>query len=105
MLQSAERPSPASVAGLATTSCALILAQLTLGAGIGMLISALFDFILATVTDEAGSASGILNASQQLTGAIGVAIIGAVFFTTLSHAGYVIAIGHCLLSELATTPA
>ena len=40
-----------------------------------MLISPLFDFILASVNDhEVGSASGVLNAVQQLASAIGVAV-------------------------------
>jgi EmrB/QacA subfamily drug resistance transporter len=94
-----------AVHGLSTSSLSLIAPQLLLGAGIGMLISPLFDFILASVTDrEAGSASGVLNATQQLAGALGVAIMGTVFFSTLSHAGYVSAISRCLLVELATTP-
>ena len=72
--------------GLATSSAELIPAQLVLGAGIGMLISPLFDFILASVRDhEVGSASGVLNAVQQLAGAIGVAAIGSIFFSTLSR--------------------
>jgi EmrB/QacA subfamily drug resistance transporter len=91
--------------GLATTSADLIPSQLVLGAGIGMLISTLFDFILASVNDtEAGSASGVLNAGQQLAGAVGVAVMGTVFFSTLSHAGFVTAMSHCLLVELASTP-
>jgi len=45
-----------------------------------MLISPLVDFILASVRDhETGSASGVLNAVQQLASAIGVAAIGSVF--------------------------
>jgi hypothetical protein len=51
-----------------------------------------------------GSASGELNAVQQLAGAIGVAAIGTVFFTTLSHSGYVVALSRCLLVEMATMP-
>ena len=70
-----------------------------------MLISPLFDFILASVTDdEAGSASGVLNSVQQLAGAIGVAVIGTVFFSTLTGQGFVAAINHCLIIELATAP-
>jgi EmrB/QacA subfamily drug resistance transporter len=91
--------------GLHTSTVDLILPQLLVGAGIGMLISPLFDFILASVTDdEVGSASGVLNAMQQLAGAIGIAVIGTIFFTTLGHAGFVTAINRCLLVELATTP-
>jgi MFS family permease len=87
--------------GLATSSADLIPAQLVLGVGIGMLISPLFDFILASVGDhEVGSASGVLNAVQQLASAIGVAAIGTVFFSALSHSGFVAAITECLKIEL-----
>jgi EmrB/QacA subfamily drug resistance transporter len=91
--------------GLDTTSVMMIGPQLTVGLGLGMLISPLFDFILASVTDEeVGSASGVLNAVQQLAGAVGVAGIGTIFFTTLAHHGFVTALTRCLLVELATTP-
>jgi EmrB/QacA subfamily drug resistance transporter len=87
--------------GLATSSAELIPAQLVLGVGIGMAISPLFDFILASVGDhEVGSASGVLNAVQQLASAIGVAAIGTVFFSTLGHSGFVAAISQCLRIEL-----
>jgi hypothetical protein len=87
--------------GLATSSAELIPAQLTLGAGIGMLISPLFGFILASVGDhEVGSASGVLNATQQLASAIGVAAIGTVFFSTLNRSGFTAAIRQCLVIEL-----
>jgi hypothetical protein len=70
-----------------------------------MLISPLFDFILASVADrEVGSAAGVLNAVQQLAGALGVAVLGTIFFTTLGHSGFVSAMGRCLSVELATTP-
>ena len=91
--------------GLHTESLMLVAPQLLVGAGIGMLISPLFDFILASVTDrEVGSASGVLNALQQLAGAVGVAAIGTVFFTTLTHHGFVAAINRCIEWELATVP-
>jgi EmrB/QacA subfamily drug resistance transporter len=91
--------------GLHTSSASLIPAQLVVGLGLGMLISPLFDFILASVTDEeVGSASGVLNAVQQLAGAVGVAAIGTVFFSVLGHAGFVAAVNRCLLVELALTP-
>ena len=92
--------------GLATTSAQLIPAQLVLGAGIGMLISPLSDFILASVRDhEVGSASGVLNAVQQLASAIGVAAIGTVFFAVLNHSGFVAAISQCLKIELVVAAA
>ena len=91
--------------GLHTESLMLIAPQLLVGIGIGMLISPLFDFILASVTDrEVGSASGVLNALQQLAGAVGVAAIGTVFFTTLTRHGFVTAINRCIEWELASVP-
>lgn len=91
--------------GLSTSTGDLIPPQLLFGFGLGMLVSPLFDFILASVTDhEVGSAAGVLNAVQQLAGALGVAVLGTIFFTTLGHAGFVSAISRCLSVELATTP-
>ena len=92
--------------GLDTTSLAIVAPELVVGIGVGMIVSPLFNFILASVRDnEVGSASGVLNAMQQLAGAVGVAGIGTIFFSTLSHDGFVTAISHCLLVELATMPA
>jgi MFS family permease len=94
-----------SANGLHTSSLDLIAPLLALGLGIGMLVSPLFGFILASVTDEeTGSASGVLNALQQLAGAIGVAVLGTVFFAALSHGGFVTALQRCLLIELAIAP-
>jgi MFS family permease len=91
--------------GLDTTSLSIAGPELLIGIGFGMIVSPLFDFILASVRDnEVGSASGVLNATQQLAGAIGVAGIGTIFFSTLGHDGFVTAISHCLLVELATIP-
>lgn len=51
------------------------------GVGAGMVIAALFSFILAAVDDdEIGSASGVLSAVQAVGGSIGIAIFGSVFF-------------------------
>ncbi|WP_137726093.1 MFS transporter [Prescottella subtropica] len=51
------------------------------GIGAGMVIAALFSFMLAAVDDhEIGSASGVLSAVQALGGSIGVAVFGSVFF-------------------------
>ena len=50
----------------------------------------MFGFILAAVADdEVGSASGILNALQQLASAVGIAMFGTVFFGALPEPGYV----------------
>ena len=62
--------------------------ELLAGAGMGMLLAPLFDFVLAGVEDhEVGSASGVLNATQQLAGAVGIAAIGTVFFSVAGDAG------------------
>jgi EmrB/QacA subfamily drug resistance transporter len=55
------------------------------GLGMGLTVAPLFDVVLAAVTDqETGSASGVLNALQQLSGAFGVALLGTVFFSALA---------------------
>jgi EmrB/QacA subfamily drug resistance transporter len=56
-----------------------------IGLGAGFSFGQLFDFILAGVAmDEVGSASGVLNAVQQLANALGVAVLGTVFFSRLA---------------------
>ncbi len=91
--------------GLQTTTPSLSGPLLLAGVGIGMLVSPLFDFILASVRDdEVGSASGVLNAVQQLAGAVGVAVIGTIFFSALTDHGFVTALNRCLLVVLGTMP-
>jgi EmrB/QacA subfamily drug resistance transporter len=56
-----------------------------IGFGAGSSIGQLFDFILAGVSmDEVGSASGVLEAVQQLSSAIGVAALGTIFFSAFN---------------------
>jgi EmrB/QacA subfamily drug resistance transporter len=75
---------------LAVTSWQLAGPLLLSGFGVGLVIAPLFGFILAAVEDEeVGSASGVLNALQQLASAIGVAVLGTVFFAALPSPGYV----------------
>jgi EmrB/QacA subfamily drug resistance transporter len=63
---------------------------LVAGIGVGFVAGSLFGFILAAVgDDEVGSASGVLNALQQLASAIGIAVLGTVFFGALPSPGYV----------------
>ena len=53
-----------------------------IGFGAGASLGQLFDFILAGVNmDEVGSASGVLEAVQQLSSALGVAALGTIFFS------------------------
>jgi EmrB/QacA subfamily drug resistance transporter len=57
-----------------------------IGLGAGASIGQLFDFILAGVgMDEVGSASGVLEAVQQLSSALGVAALGTIFFSSFGH--------------------
>jgi hypothetical protein len=64
--------------------------ELVAGVGTGAILSPLFDFVLAGVDDdEVGSASGVLNAMQQLGGALGVAVIGTVFFSIAASGGFI----------------
>ncbi len=57
-----------------------------IGAGVGATIGQLFQFILTSVSmDEVGSASGVFEAIQQLSTALGVAVLGTIFFTVFDH--------------------
>ena len=59
------------------------------GAGLGLLVVPLVNVVLAAVpSDEAGEASGVFSTAQQLGGALGVAIIGTLFFDRLSDHGF-----------------
>ncbi|WP_226873502.1 MFS transporter [Microbispora sitophila] len=58
------------------------------GAGIGMVGAPLLSQALSGVgPGDAGSASGVLSTVQQMAGALGVALIGIVFFGVLGGAG------------------
>ncbi|ROO87519.1 EmrB/QacA subfamily drug resistance transporter [Actinocorallia herbida] len=70
------------------------------GIGAGMVIAALFSFILAAVDDdEIGSASGILSAVQAIGGSIGVAIFGSVFFAQARTGDFTTGFHHALLVQ------
>ena len=75
-----------TVSGAAAASTwALLPALLLMGLGAGFVFGQLFDIILAGVSmEEVGSASGVLNAVQQLANALGVAVLGTVFFSRLT---------------------
>jgi hypothetical protein len=51
------------------------------GVGLGLLVVPLIDIALATVSpDDAGAASGAYSTLQQSGAAVGVAVVGVVFF-------------------------
>jgi EmrB/QacA subfamily drug resistance transporter len=59
------------------------------GLGSGAIFAPLFDIILAGLGDnEVGSGSGVLNAVQQFCGALGVAVMGTIFFQLLPGHGF-----------------
>ena len=56
-----------------------------IGVGAGISMGQLFDFILAGVgMDEVGSATGVVEAMQQLATAVGVAVLGTIFFSAFA---------------------
>jgi EmrB/QacA subfamily drug resistance transporter len=58
------------------------------GIGMGMIFVPLFSIIMGEIGDrEVGSASGLLESSQQLGASLGVAILATLFFSTLSAGG------------------
>ncbi len=63
--------------------------MLVLGIGLSLVMIPIFSAALQDVdAGHAGSASGILNAVQQVGGAIGIAVIGVIFFGQLDHASF-----------------
>jgi EmrB/QacA subfamily drug resistance transporter len=74
-----------------THSWQLIPALAVCGLGLGSVIAPLVNIVLAGIRrQDAGSASGVLTTVQQVGGAIGVAVIGVIFFGLLgSHAATV----------------
>ncbi len=70
--------------GIATMAPALVL----MGTGMGMTMAPFFDIVLAGVSpEESGSASGTLTAVQQVGGALGIAVLGTVFFSRVEGGG------------------
>ena len=79
------------------SSWTLVPGELVAGMGMGLALPPLFDFILAGVREhEVGSASGVLNAAQQLAAALGLAIFATIFFAYLDA-------GHAPTASVATT--
>ncbi len=70
--------------GSDVTPWEFIPALLISGLGMGCVVAPIYSFILAEVPiNDAGSASGVVNTTQQIGGAIGIAIVGVVFFGLL----------------------
>ena len=65
------------------------------GAGLSLLIIPLINVVLAAVPHGvAGGAGGVFSTAQQLGGALGVAVVGTVFFTRLESDSYTASFEH-----------
>jgi hypothetical protein len=73
----------------ATGSIALLTPALALdGAGMGMVLAPLSSLALAGLpVQHAGAAAGVLATMQQMANALGVAVIGVIFYGTLGSGG------------------
>ncbi|MEY2848257.1 MAG: hypothetical protein RI885_922 [Actinomycetota bacterium] len=66
------------------TGLTVLVPLLVAGIGSGLFIAPNAQFIVATVDpQEAGAASGVIGTMQRIGSAIGVAVVGSVFFGTL----------------------
>jgi EmrB/QacA subfamily drug resistance transporter len=78
-----------TVAGIGTGGSVAVLAPalLLIGAGMGMVIAPLVTLILSTTgPEQAGAASGVLSTIQNVGNALGVAIVGVIYFGAV-HSG------------------
>lgn len=72
--------------GDSLTGGQLIIAMALSGLGLSFVVVPLNDFTLAeTSVANAGAASGVLGTFGQIGGAIGIAVIGVVFFGTINE--------------------
>jgi len=92
--------------GERATALALIPGVFLQGFGSGSVSAPLLGYVLGNLPGrDAGSASGLLTTVQQIAGALGVAIIGLIFFTLLARGATGVADGliPALRQELAAT--
>ncbi|MFI7637725.1 hypothetical protein [Nonomuraea sp. NPDC049400] len=60
----------------------VVAAELVIGLGMGLCVPILATVALSNVpADDAGAGSGVVNTAIQLSTALGVAVVGAVFFS------------------------
>lgn len=73
---------------------------LLIGAGNGLLVTPLLNAVLSQIgPSEVGMASGVLSTGQQVGGALGVAVIGVVYYSALGTAAHppVATFGHAFV--------
>ena len=72
--------------GLSVSSWQMAGPLVVAGIGFGLVVAPMIDLILTDVpVQDAGSASGLLNTTQQVGMALGVALVGVLFFTHLDN--------------------
>lgn len=86
-------------AGDTLSAWALCHTLILVGAGNGLLVTPLLNAVLSQIgPKEVGMASGVLSTGQQVGGALGVAVVGVLYYNSLGGAGHsdVGAYGHAL---------
>ncbi|MFI9720535.1 MFS transporter [Streptomyces sp. NPDC052396] len=72
--------------GTGITSWQMALPLVVMGAGMGLIVAPLTDAVLSEVPREhSGSASGLINTTQQLGNAIGLGLVSVVFFDAVDE--------------------
>lgn len=74
------------VAGTDTTFWLFVPGLVVTGAGFGLMVAPIGMFTIAEVpVEQAGSASGLFNTTTQLANAVGIALLGTLFFEVVSR--------------------
>ncbi len=92
----------AAAAGTAS-SLVLLPGLAVVGFGIGMVLVPLSSTVLRGIDPRhAGAASGVLSTAQQVGGALGVAVVGVVFYSALGIGGFrhAFTVSLCVLAAL-----
>ncbi|MFF8896003.1 MFS transporter [Streptomyces lydicus] len=90
-------------AGSALTAWELAPTLILVGAGNGLLVTPLLNAVLSNVGPRhVGMASGVLSTGQQIGGAVGVAIVGVLYYNALGGAAHndAGAYGHALTTAV-----
>ncbi|MFI1797894.1 MFS transporter [Streptomyces sp. NPDC020379] len=73
--------------GADITSWQMALPLIVMGAGMGLIVAPITDAVLSEVPREhAGSASGLINTTQQLGNAVGLGLVSVAFFGVVDNA-------------------
>jgi EmrB/QacA subfamily drug resistance transporter len=92
--------------GDGSISAWLILAMVPVGGGMGLAIPPLINLVLRAVPpSDAGAASGMMVTAQQIGNALGVAVVGTVFFSELGSSLSTTAFGDAFSVALAVQAA